>query len=401
MTSVENAITNNNKLSDENVNLLTELLYQSLENEVGWEPFLHKLSEIVDIKVIHMIAQDKSNQAISFSEHANVSVESEFAYLHKYQFVEVRLQHLIDKPPGHWAHDFETVGEEVMSAHPIYQEFLAPADVKYSSICKLVDDERAVVFFGIFTSPSQGPITKECLEFMNKLLPHMCRVSRLSIQNFIYSTQALVGHTLVNKLRQPVILASVHGEVMHVNEAAKRMFEATDLIRIERGNLQMPSKYKEAFLDECEAMEIEIRKGTLNETSAFKTMQITTSNNDKTLYAFYTMLPPQRVMRAYGLRPLVMLFFYHPESAPKVDASILSAAFSLTPAECRIAILLAEGLSQKEISNKLNIKHDTVRKQLQSIYHKTSTNQQSELIRLMLHLPSNFVQEPHNPRLIS
>lgn len=384
-------------LSDESFNHLTEILYQSLEDEVGWEPFLHKLSEVMGIKVIHMIAQDKNNHAISFSEHANVSVESEFAYLHKYQFVELRLQHLVDKSPGHWVHDYETVGEAVMAEHPIYQEFLAPADVKYSSICKLVDDERAVVFFGVFTSPTQGPVSKECLEFLNKLLPHMCRVCRLSIQNFIYSTQALVGHTLVNKLRQPVILTSVHGEVMHVNESAKQMLNATDLISIKQGRLQMPPKYQQMYLSECASMEIAIKTATFDQTSTFKTLQICSSTGNKRLYAFYTMLPPQRLMRAYGLRPLVMLFFYHPESAPKVDASILTAAFGLTPAECRIAILLAEGFAQKEIAEKLSLKHDTVRKQLQVIYQKTSTNQQSELIRLMLHLPSNFVQSATKP----
>ena len=88
-----------------------------------------------------------------------------------------------------------------------------------------------------------------------------------------------------------------------------------------------------------------------------------------------------------------MLLFYHPESAPKIDSTILTAAFGLTPSECRTAILLAEGFSQKDISKKLGIQHDTVRKQLQNIYQKTSTHQQSDLIKLMLHLPSNFIEE--------
>ena len=104
------------------------------------------------------------------------------------------------------------------------------------------------------------------------------------------------------------------------------------------------------------------------------------------------MIPPQRMMNAQALRPLVVMFFYHPESAPKVDATLLNAAFGFTPSECRAAILLADGLSQKDIAYKLGIKYDSIRKQLQNMYQKTSTNQQSELIRLMLHLPSNFMQ---------
>lgn len=99
-------------------------------------------------------------------------------------------------------------------------------------------------------------------------------------------------------------------------------------------------------------------------------------------------------MGAYGLRPLVMIFFYHPESAPQIDASLLAAAFDLTPAECKIAILVAEGISQKDIAKRLDLQPDTIRKQLQVIYQKTNTHQQTELMRLMLNIPSNFVQEP-------
>lgn len=94
-------------------------------------------------------------------------------------------------------------------------------------------------------------------------------------------------------------------------------------------------------------------------------------------------------MGAFGLRPVVMLLFYHPESAPSTDANLLHAVFGLTPAEARIATLLAEGLSLKKIAEAQGTQHDTVRKQLRSIYQKTATNRQPELVRLLLHLPHN------------
>ena len=96
--------------------------------------------------------------------------------------------------------------------------------------------------------------------------------------------------------------------------------------------------------------------------------------------------------RPNGLRPVVMLLFYHPGSAPPIDSSMLYAVFGLSPAECRIATLLAEGLSLKQIAEVQGTQHDTVRKQLRSIYQKTATNRQPELIRLLLHLPHNAIQ---------
>jgi DNA-binding CsgD family transcriptional regulator len=258
-----------------------------------------------------------------------------------------------------------------------------------------LDNNQAIIIFALLTSPSQGPLPKETLAFLDKLMPHVSRVCRLSIQNFIYSTQALVGHTLVNKLRQPVILASVTGEVVHVNEAAKDLLNATSLISVADNLLRLPAKYGATLFDDCAAMEYALKGSEASpEATKFKLLQIKSADETETLYTFYALLLPQRMMGAFGLRPLVMMFFYHPESAPQIDASILNAAFGLTPSECRIAMLVAEGLSQKDIAEKLSLKHDTVRKQLQIIYQKTSTSQQTELVRLMLNVPSNFVQKP-------
>lgn len=67
--------------------------------------------------------------------------------------------------------------------------------------------------------------------------------------------------------------------------------------------------------------------------------------------------------------------------------------FGLTPAECRIATLLAEGLPLKRIAEIQGTQHETVRKQLRSIYQKTATNRQPELVRLLLHLPHDAVRD--------
>ena len=51
--------------------------------------------------------------------------------------------------------------------------------------------------------------------------------------------------------------------------------------------------------------------------------------------------------------------------------------------------MLTEGYSVIEIAESLGKKEDTIRKQLTSIYQKTSTTRQPELIKLLLNLPTN------------
>ena len=392
-------------LSDKNLNHLIDLVYKTVEDDTVWREFLHRTCASVGGDFIHLVASDKNLGTFSYSNGCfghggEFPPMAEMDLLQKYLFIDPRLPHILGKPLLEWSRDHEYFSEEFMDKNALYQDFLLPHGLRYLTSTIVVDNEKVNVMFGILTSQENGPLSAESMEFLDKLKTHISRACNLRMQNFVYSTQALVGHTLVNKLRQPVILITSKGDVVHANEAANNLLSKTKIISIQDGQLKLPQQYHQAFLDECATLELEARADVaMQKDTTFRSLQITDSKKRETLYAFYNMLIPQRIMGTFGLRPLVMLFFYHPESAPSIDPAILSAAFNLTPAECRIAILLGDGLSQKEIASALSIRPDTVRKQLQVIYQKTATKQQSELIRLMLHLPSNFVQQPNLGRL--
>ena len=55
-------------------------------------------------------------------------------------------------------------------------------------------------------------------------------------------------------------------------------------------------------------------------------------------------------------------------------------------------MLLADGVPLKTIADLLGVQYDTVRKQLLSIYQKTATNRQPELVRLLMNLPASTLQ---------
>ncbi len=57
--------------------------------------------------------------------------------------------------------------------------------------------------------------------------------------------------------------------------------------------------------------------------------------------------------------------------------------FSLTPAETRLAQCLLKGLSVKEAALDLGVGYETARKTLKSIYQKTGTSRQTQLVLLL------------------
>ena len=78
-----------------------------------------------------------------------------------------------------------------------------------------------------------------------------------------------------------------------------------------------------------------------------------------------------------------MIIISDPENKAAIPAETLTVLFGLTPAEARLAIALANGNSLTEAADRHRVRHETARKQLKSIFIKTHTNRQGELLRLL------------------
>ena len=62
----------------------------------------------------------------------------------------------------------------------------------------------------------------------------------------------------------------------------------------------------------------------------------------------------------------------------------LRQAFGLTPSEARVALMLCSGLPTKDIVDQLQLRPDSVRSQLKSVFAKTDTHSQIELVHMLL-----------------
>lgn len=85
-----------------------------------------------------------------------------------------------------------------------------------------------------------------------------------------------------------------------------------------------------------------------------------------------------------------MLLVFDPDKRIKVRPELISQLYGLTSAESRLAIILLQGKTLDEASSTLCRAKETVRKQLQSIFDKTNTSRQSELLRLLLRGPASL-----------
>jgi DNA-binding CsgD family transcriptional regulator len=82
------------------------------------------------------------------------------------------------------------------------------------------------------------------------------------------------------------------------------------------------------------------------------------------------------------VRALLTLNALGPKPGP--PAAILAKTFHLTPSEAKLACIIARGAPPDIAARELKISRETARNQLKSVFAKTDTHRQSELVALLL-----------------
>ena len=84
-----------------------------------------------------------------------------------------------------------------------------------------------------------------------------------------------------------------------------------------------------------------------------------------------------------GWEPKAVVFLVDPQRRPDCPEGLISAVLGTTAAEARLARGLFEGKSLAEIAHEYRLRRATIRNQLQSLFDKTATHRQADLVALL------------------
>jgi DNA-binding CsgD family transcriptional regulator len=105
----------------------------------------------------------------------------------------------------------------------------------------------------------------------------------------------------------------------------------------------------------------------------------------------YISVLPYHSSRAFlENNPAALLFITTPEEQGRGEHRLWQSMFGLSPAECRVAEMMKQGMEVAEISEAIRIRVDTVRYYQKCIYRKTGVRGQGQLTRLLTRLPSSL-----------
>ena len=255
----------------------------------------------------------------------------------------------------------------------------------------LFDDEH---FAGgiTFTRPrSKGRFTKTEENFIDTLIPHIQRAARLHLRLLEADVSQRIMTEAWNRINDGVVLVSNKGTVSFQNRAAEKILRAKGSVHVSRnGTLVCGSSSESTKLKKV----IEsVFKNSENEGQFGGGLSVSRPNGQLPLDI--TITPFKEEYRyGRGSEKFALVLIADPDRPDSASEEGLRAQFGLTRAEARVAKLLADGHSLRDVSDLLETTPNTTRTHLKRIFSKTGTNRQSSLVKLILSSPlSNVTQE--------
>jgi DNA-binding CsgD family transcriptional regulator len=181
-----------------------------------------------------------------------------------------------------------------------------------------------------------------------------------------------------------VLFVDASGRVILVNRSAAALLEKQNGLRLTRDGLRAADATESQRLEKYIRGAVKAGAGQGIESGGV--MQVTRPASASPLTVLVT---PFRADGMFSpLRPLAAIFVTDPNQAVRPRQEVLRNFYGLTPAEIRLSCLLAEGKGLREVADRIGVTHETARSQLKSIFGKTNTGRQSELVRLLTSLPA-------------
>lgn len=218
------------------------------------------------------------------------------------------------------------------------------------------------------------------------LEPHLDRTIALqkNLTNLTHANIRLLD--VLNRLPIAIILVDVQARPVVINKLAEALLAQHKDLHLHQGILATRSSKKNAILYQL------IRDCICKpSTDAGGSLRIDEGGNRQAGSLWISR--PENSTKGDYKDVLVALYIVSPLIHPEVSIEFLQQEYNLTHAEAKLAKSMANGCHcLSEAAKDLGVSTHTVRSQIKSIFHKTHTSSQLELIKKVLSLPSNLVK---------
>lgn len=371
-------ITNANQTDDFRFQLIGKIYEAGMERAI-WPDVLADLSQITGAERAMILSHDVSSGKGRIHYGFGVGADWRMAYAQIYCQLNPWFARAGYWEQGAVLRDDEIVPGEAFREGAFYQHFLRPQGVDHSALAVIATTGSRRVLLALCRGAAAGPFSDSELALGRCFGDHLRRSWEAQ---YAHARRDLVEQGTVsalNLLSIGVVMIDNHGEVLSLNHAARDVIDRDDGLRLCDGGLKIADSGE--FVRYAPAEPEHAGESTGSPVGILSAAR-KVGKRPYTILV-YPMEGVGNISEELGTTALA--FIADPDRTPPArgSAALLRRMYGFTPAEARVAMLVAQGKRIQNIAADLEISVHTARTHLKRIFEKAGVVRQAELVHVI------------------
>jgi DNA-binding CsgD family transcriptional regulator len=373
--------------SSETLSKLLGIAYDAAADPTLWDSFLEELAIGTGATSAGLLMHDYDNSSYRLSSSWRVDPESLRLYGEHYYALDVWARKALKRRPGYVFTSQSLCPQPEVRISEIYSDFMVEAGIEHGMFGLLENSKSRLASVSVYRDRACAEFTDSDLKILELLTPHVQRAFKLHLQFSELRTRSAGFESALDMLSTAVILFEASGKIVSMNCSASALIGEKDGLLATRDGLKAERQAESAVLTNAIQRAASALKG--NGESGGGTVLI----SRRTRCPLQILISPIRNSALTSLDAITAIAFVtDPSRRQRPAPDILRTLFGLTPAECRVALLLGDGQSPRDIAQTIGVTFNTVRSQIKSVFAKTGVRRQGELVRLLLNYSGPSIQ---------
>ncbi|MDE2422035.1 MAG: helix-turn-helix transcriptional regulator [Gammaproteobacteria bacterium] len=368
------------------LNDLLSCLYDAVMAPSGYQTFIEMLKDFFDLKATILIIRNVETQEVKGLWMYGMEKKWHESYALEYAPEDMLAHHIQSSPIAHfYASNLDVPDKDKFAETRFYNEWVVPQGMAYATGAIVLQEGAWVTELYLQRGPQHQPFNRDEIDQYNLLIPHLQRAMQMR-QRFadLQIGQSFLASSL-DVLAMPTFLFNEMGQMAHCNQSAVHLLK-------ESYNLKLNNHYLQTNHD-----------ATTRKLSVELSKAVRASRGDESDLNSVILLPrAQQLPLMLMITPLqlkgpvqgaALLFAFDPETTPTITRSLIRRLFGLSEAEAVLSVALCSGKTLDDVALERGTTMNTVKSQLRSIFVKTGTKRQSELVSLLLASPAYFLTQ--------
>ena len=354
-----------------------------------WPAALERAAEMLDM-VSAAIGLFDGHSRVAYRAHARIDEQAVIEYADRYRFIDGVMDAVSRRPAGLAFSDNMVLQKTEIRRSRFYDEWCRPYGLDHAiqGFAFREYERSAFVVFG--RARRQEAFSPAEVDVVTRLLREVARACRVQIH--LQAAQVTNESTAaaLDRMPQAVMLLDAQARVLHANQAATTLLQEGGVL--DAGPLGLRARHPEQTKM---LRRLVARASGSGLDQAGGTMLLSQPDGEGKLVAHVVPYRGVEVTWISVTRPtaVVIVAASRRRDAARVEHA-LQALFGLTPAEAKVAHLIAGGAGVEAVAVALRVAPATVRTHLVRVYQKTVTGRQAELAQLVGQIANAVGSDP-------